>query len=231
MLARFPDPLQKVGWGIWLWQFASIWSDQDRQYRRDSRDRTNSTEYSGRTDRTDRGKKHDWHLKLTFPDTCVGQLSQFLRCCILYLICIKYISYMLYLTTRSTCSPFRLISSKQRKDVLRCQSTELSFRIVGVWKYQAFNLGLQIQDQPRTKKNTPHPECQDIDDSIQGKVEIKRTNYTHATTHTLSVPPTKRSRHLAWLDHLCPSPPQVVLVSFALRKSSKIVCFIVCKYS
>ena len=92
---------------------------------------------------------------------------------------------MLYLTSRSTCSPFRLISSKQRKDVLRCQSTELSFRIVGVSKYQAFNLGLQIQNQPRTMKNTPpHPVCQDIDDSIQGKVEIKRTNiHTRIRAH------------------------------------------------
>ena len=65
-------------------------------------------------------------------------------------------------------------------------------------------------------KNTPHPGC------IQGKVEIKRT-YIHGYTHTSSVPPTKRSRHLAWLDHLCPSSPLVVLVSFALRISSKIV--------
>ena len=50
--------------------------------------------------------------------------------------------------------------------------------------------------------------------------------YIQATTHTLSAPPTKRSRHLAWLDHLCPSPPRVVLVYFALRISSKTGCFV-----
>ena len=49
------------------------------------------------------------------------------------------------------------------------------------------------------------------------KVRSKGQIYIHAHTHTLSVPPTKRSRHLAWLDHLCPSPPLVVLASLALR--------------
>ena len=50
--------------------------------------------------------------------------------------------------------------------------------------------------------------------------------YIQATTHTLSAPPTKRSRHLAWLDHLCPSPPLVVHVYFALPISSKTGCFV-----
>ena len=43
-----------------------------KQVRQDRDDR------QGRGDRQDKQAKYDWHLNLTFQDTCLGQLSQFL---------------------------------------------------------------------------------------------------------------------------------------------------------
>ena len=43
-------------------------------------DRRDKKERQDRRNRQDTREEHDWHLNLTFQDTCKGQLSQSLRC-------------------------------------------------------------------------------------------------------------------------------------------------------
>ena len=57
-------------WFSWLWYHARLGYNghQDRQEKQDNHDKR------------DRQDRQIWHLNSTFQVTCVGQLSQFLRC-------------------------------------------------------------------------------------------------------------------------------------------------------